>query len=139
MWDASWWRELHQLEGGSMNDNAQAGAGAGGDGAAAAPDPAVARVVEAIDASVSGPTHEFHFWEQIPAWVLVAATVVLAFVLVYHGGDNQNGWAFAIAALFVALLFSYRSAFSLGAPASSSDAGTDEEPADDAEADSEPE
>ena len=74
------------------------------------------RFADAIDASITAPTHEFHWWEQVPAWLLGLISVGFAVLLVLRKSDDENAWAFAIVALFVSVLLSYRSAFTIGAP-----------------------
>jgi hypothetical protein len=77
-------------------------------------------VIEALDlvksATVSPPVQTYERWEQAPAWVLGGASIVLAFYLAIFRShqDVNSAWAFAIVGLFVAVILSFRSSFSIG-------------------------
>jgi hypothetical protein len=107
----------------------------GGDGTATGQDsnavsaPEAKRLAEAIDTSVGAPTHKFRWWEQAPALALIALSAGIAILLILRKSDDQNAWAFAIVTLFAAVLLSYRSAFTIGAPPEG-DTGDDTEDGD---------
>jgi hypothetical protein len=67
---------------------------------------------------VGKATDAYELWQQVPAWVLGAAAIVGAAVLIANPGDlsdaqSRDAWAAIIIALFLAVLLSFRSAFTL--------------------------
>jgi hypothetical protein len=69
---------------------------------------------------VDKATDKFDKWQQIPAWVLGAAAIVgaaclIAFAPHLSDAQSRDAWAAVIVALFLAVLLSYRSAFTLNA------------------------
>jgi hypothetical protein len=102
-----------------MNDQAGGGppatTGQGGAGSQAA-----TANEEHFNLVVGKATDKFDLWQQLPAWVLGAAAIVGAGCLIgfaRHLTDAQSrdAWAAVIVALFLSVLLSYRSAFTLNA------------------------
>lgn len=71
--------------------------------------------------TVGDPTTKFLIWEQAPAWCLWAAALGLGLVMVLKGYNETAGWTFVSIALFVGVILSYRTKFSLGGPPSTTD------------------
>jgi hypothetical protein len=81
----------------------------------------------ALDLVVGKATDSFRVWQQVPAWVLgLAAIVGGGFLIAYpnhvKGSNSTAAWTAVIVALVLAVLLSYRSAFTLndGPPANKS-------------------
>jgi hypothetical protein len=67
---------------------------------------------------VGKATDAFHRWQQVPAWVLglsaiVAGGFLIAFPNHVRGSNSTAAWTAVIVALVLAVLLSYRSAFTL--------------------------
>jgi hypothetical protein len=81
----------------------------------------------ALDLVVDKATDSFRWWQQVPAWILGLSAIVgggflIAFPKHLKGTDPADAWAAVIIALVLAVLLSYRSAFTLtegGAPSKS--------------------
>jgi hypothetical protein len=72
----------------------------------------------AFDLVVSKSTDAFRWWQQLPAWVLGIAAIaggaaLIAFPKHLNADQSRDAWAAVIVALVLAVLLSYRSAFSL--------------------------
>jgi hypothetical protein len=72
----------------------------------------------AFDLVVSKATDRFAPWQQIPAWVLGLAAILggaalIAFPKHLSADQTRDAWAAVIVALVLAVLLSYRSAFTL--------------------------
>jgi hypothetical protein len=77
----------------------------------------------ALDLVVDKATDSFRWWRQVPAWILGLSAIVgggflIAFPKHLKGTDPADAGAAVIIALVLAVLLSYRSAFTLteGAP-----------------------
>jgi hypothetical protein len=82
-----------------------------------------------FDLVVGKATDAYKLWQQIPAWVLGAAAIVGAAVLIANPGNLSDGqsrdaWAAIIVALFLAVLVSFRSAFTLNENGKDSGSGS---------------
>jgi hypothetical protein len=82
-----------------------------------------------LDLVVGKATDTFHLWQQIPAWVLGAAAItgggfLIAFPNHLNPAQSRDAWVAVIIALFLAVLLSYRSAFTLDEGAPGSGTGT---------------
>lgn len=75
--------------------------------------------------TVGDPTTKFELWEQVPAWVMWAAGLALAFYMVSEDYTGDAGWTFAIVSLVVGIILSYRTKFSFH---SEKDDGAAEDP-----------
>jgi hypothetical protein len=77
-----------------------------------------AEIAKALNIVVGQPTEKFEPWQQIPAWVLGAAAIIAGgFLLAWPPSEGlQESWAAVIVTLFLAVILSYRSKFSLGTP-----------------------
>jgi hypothetical protein len=115
-------------------------------GSATAPDGGKAEAKAGFQLVVGKATDAFRPWQQIPAWVLgLAAIIGAGFLIAFprHLTDTQtrDAWTAVIVALFLAVLLSFRSAFTLndkdgagaadagGADAGGKEAGADKPPA----------
>jgi hypothetical protein len=72
----------------------------------------------AFDLVVDKATDRFYWWQQLPAWVLGLAAIagggfLIAFPKHLTADQARSAWAAIIVALFLAVLLSYRSAFTL--------------------------
>jgi hypothetical protein len=72
----------------------------------------------AFDLVVSKSTDAFRWWQQLPAWVLGLAAIaggaaLIAFPKHLNTDQTRDAWAAVIVALVLAVLLSYRSAFTL--------------------------
>lgn len=72
----------------------------------------------ALDLVVDKATDSFRWWQQVPAWILGLSAIVgggflIAFPKHLKGTDPADAWAAVIIALVLAVLLSYRSAFTL--------------------------
>ncbi len=72
----------------------------------------------AFDLVVSKSTDAFSWWQQLPAWVLGLAAIaggaaLIAFPKHLSPDQSRDAWAAVIVALVLAVLLSYRSAFTL--------------------------
>ena len=106
-------------------------------GSAAAPNGGKADAKAGFKLVVGKATDAFKPWQQIPAWVLgLAAIIGAGFLIAFprHLTDAQtrDAWAAVIVALFLAVLLSFRSAFTLnddggnaGADGGAADGGAD--------------
>jgi hypothetical protein len=77
----------------------------------------------AFDLVVGKATDKFDAWQQIPAWVLGLAAIaggaaLIAFPKHLNTQQTRDAWAAVIVALFLAVLLSYRSAFTLSSDGS---------------------
>src|SRR2546430_11399727 len=87
-------------------------------GSAAAPNGGKGGAKAGFKLVVGKATDAFKPWQQIPAWVLgLAAIIGAGFLIAFprHLTDAQtrDAWAAVIVALFLAVLLSFRSAFTL--------------------------
>ena len=108
-------------------------------GSATAPNGGKAEAKAGFQLVVGKATDAFNPWQQIPAWVLgLAAIVGAGFLIAFprHLTDAQtrDAWTAVIVALFLAVLLSFRSAFTLndqdgtgGGPGAADNAGKDAE------------
>jgi hypothetical protein len=72
----------------------------------------------AFDLVVGKSTDAFRWWQQVPAWVLGLAAIaggaaLIAFPKHLNTDQTRDAWAAVIVALVMAVLLSYRSAFTL--------------------------
>lgn len=93
-------------------DHGDAVAGAGANGAQAAADN--------FSLVVGKATDSFDLWQQVPAWVLgIAAIAGGGFLIAFPDNldhtQTADAWAAVIVALILAVVLSYRSAFTLTA------------------------
>ena len=80
----------------------------------------------AFDLVVDKATDRFYWWQQLPAWVLGLAAIagggfLIAFPKHLTADQARDAWAAVIVALFLAVLLSYRSAFTLSDDGKGSD------------------
>ena|ERR1700761_1051546 len=73
---------------------------------------------DGFDLVVGKATDTFDPWQQIPAWVLGGAAILggaalIAFPKHLTDAQSRDAWAAVIVALFLAVVLSYRSAFTL--------------------------
>jgi hypothetical protein len=73
---------------------------------------------DAFDLVLDKATDKFAVWQQLPAWVLGAAAnagggFLIAFPKHLSNAQTRDAWAAVIIALVLAVLLSYRSAFTL--------------------------
>jgi uncharacterized membrane protein YraQ (UPF0718 family) len=78
---------------------------------------------------VGKATDAYKDWQQVPAWVLGGAAIVGAGVLIVNPGglsdaESRDAWAAIIVALFLAVLLSFRSAFTLNENGTDSGSGS---------------
>ena len=72
------------------------------------------RTEGAVDLVIGKSTDKFELWQQIPAWVLGSAAILGGAVLIaFPKHQTTNAWAAVIVGLFLAVMLSYRSAFTL--------------------------
>ena len=72
----------------------------------------------AFDLVVGKSTDAFRWWQQLPAWVLGLAAIaggaaLIAFPKHLNPDQTRDAWAAVIVALVLAVLLSYRSAFTM--------------------------
>jgi hypothetical protein len=78
----------------------------------------------AFEIVVGKATDKFDLWQQLPAWILGGAAIVGgAFLIAFPKSQSRNAWAAVIVALFLAVLLSYRSAFTLNEDGTTKTAG----------------
>jgi hypothetical protein len=82
-----------------------------------------------FDLVVAKATDSFKAWQQIPAWVLgLSAIAGGGFLIAYPrhltAAQTRDAWAAVIVALLLAVLLSYRSAFTLNENGKSASDGT---------------
>ncbi len=67
-----------------------------------------------VDLVIGKSTDKFELWQQIPAWALGSAAILGAAALIaFPKHQTTNAWAAVIVGLFLAVMLSYRSAFTL--------------------------
>ena len=76
-----------------------------------------------LHVQVGRPTKRFHFWQQAPAWVLGFAAIGLGFLMVLRGYDSAAGWFAVSTAIILSVIASFRSPFSIGETAISTQPG----------------
>jgi hypothetical protein len=90
---------------------------------AARNDPAEITSDANLHVEVTGSTKRFHLWQQVPAWVLGFAAIGLGFFMVLRGYDSAAGWFAVSTAIVLSVIASFRSPFSIGETALSSQPG----------------
>jgi hypothetical protein len=73
---------------------------------------------DAFNLVLDKATDKFAVWQQVPAWVLGASAIagggfLIAFPKHLTAAQTRDAWAAVIIALVLAVLLSYRSAFTL--------------------------
>ena len=67
-----------------------------------------------VDLVIGKSTDKYYKWQQIPAWVLGGAAILGGAALIaFPKHQTTNAWAAVIVGLFLAVVLSYRSAFTL--------------------------
>lgn len=90
---------------------------------AARNDPAEITSDANLHVEVTGSTKRFHLWQQVPAWVLGFAAIGLGFFMVLRGYDSAAGWFAVSTAIVLSVIASFRSPFSIGETALSTQPG----------------
>lgn len=90
---------------------------------AARNDPAAITSDANLHVEVTGSTKRFHLWQQVPAWVLGFAAIGLGFFMVLRGYDSAAGWFAVSTAIVLSVIASFRSPFSIGETALSTQPG----------------
>jgi hypothetical protein len=67
-----------------------------------------------LHVQVGPATRRFHFWQQVPPWLLGFAAIGLGFLMVLRGYDSAAGWFAVSTAILLSVIGSYRSPFSIG-------------------------
>ena len=76
-----------------------------------------------LHVQVTGATKRFHLWQQGPAWLLGFAAIGLGFLMVLRGYDSAAGWFAVSTSIVLSVIASFRSPFSIGETALSSQPG----------------
>jgi hypothetical protein len=76
-----------------------------------------------LHVQVGPATRRFHFWQQVPAWLLGFAAIGLGFLMVLRGYDSAAGWFAVSTGILLAVIGSYRSPFTIGETAISTAPG----------------
>jgi hypothetical protein len=76
-----------------------------------------------LHVEVTNATKRFHLWQQVPAWVLGFAGIGLGFFMVLRGYDSAAGWFAVSTSIVLSVIASFRSPFSLGETALSTQPG----------------
>jgi hypothetical protein len=86
-------------------------------------DPAAIRSNANLHVQVTDATRRFHLWQQAPAWILGFAAIGLGFLMVLRGYDSAAGWFAVSTSIVLAVIASFRSPFSIGETAMSTQPG----------------
>jgi hypothetical protein len=90
---------------------------------AARNEPAAIKSDANLHVEVTNATKRFHLWQQVPAWVLGFAGIGLGFFMVLRGYDSAAGWFAVSTSIVLSVIASFRSPFSLGETALSTQPG----------------
>jgi hypothetical protein len=77
-----------------------------------------------LHVQVGPATRRFHFWQQVPAWLLGFASIGLGFLMVVRGYDSAAGWFAVSTGVILSVIGSYRAPFAIGETAVSTSPGT---------------
>ena len=73
-------------------------------------------ILQQIRLELDKPTHKFHAWQQIPAWIVGVFSLYLGYSMVQTNTTSIPAWVFVGGCLIVAVVLSFRgiTKFSVG-------------------------